>query len=93
MATHTVKSSTGKAFDVVVGEDGRIADVIGDWPGPGEEFKLLAPLPEHRPPADPPAELVARARARQADVCFYDPDGCRTCFCDDKGHMHCVGEC
>jgi hypothetical protein len=27
------------------------------------------------------------------DVCYYDPDGCRTCYCDDAGHMHCVGMC
>jgi hypothetical protein len=93
MATHTVKSSTGSPFEIVIDDDGRIADVVGNWPEAGEEFELRAPLPAHRPPENPPAEVVAKARQRQADVCFYDPNGCRTCFCDDKGHMHCVGEC
>jgi hypothetical protein len=74
VATHTVKSSTGKSFEVVVGEDGRITDGIGAGRRPERCSSSWAPA---RASPALPAELVARAQARQADVCF----------CDDNGHM------
>jgi len=93
MASHQVESSIGSRFEIVVGDDTQIHDVVGDWPEAGVEFQLHGPIPEHSPIKDVPVKISATADERGQDVCFYDPDGCRTCFCDDRGHMHCVGEC
>jgi hypothetical protein len=91
MNSHQVESDTAGSFEIQVDDEGRITDVVGNWPGPGIEFHMDGPLPLHLAVGEVPDSVREKAGGR--DVCFYDPDHCRTCFCDENGGMHCVGIC
>ncbi len=94
MAMHQVTSSLGGDFEISVGDDGRIADVAGEWPEQGVEFELTGGIPGHTPVEELPENIRSAAASRGQEVCFYDPDGCRTCFCDESGRvLRCVGMC
>lgn len=93
MDSHRLSDTAGKEFELLIDETSRIADVVGEWPGPNEEFTIEGPLPKHENIVDVPEKIQAHAAANGWEVCFYDPEGCRTCYCDDKGHMRCVGIC
>src|ERR1700754_1154429 len=82
MGTYNVASSAG-AFEIVVDDDGVITEVAGDWPGPGGEFTIAGPIPEHVSLTDVPESVRAKGGGRE--VCHYDPVHCRTCYCDGKG--------
>ncbi len=84
MDAHRLTASSGAEFEIIVGEDGRIADITGPWPQDGSEFAFEGPLPTHTRVNKTPAHIDAAAAKRGMDVCFYDPDGCRTCYCDDR---------
>jgi hypothetical protein len=89
---HRVESESGHVVEFVV-EDGRIVDMLGEWPSGQDELVFVRDIPRHANVEDVPEHVRARAIERGMDVCYYDPDHCRTCYCDDAGHMRCVGMC
>lgn|GEM_PF-3757221 len=89
---HRVESESGHVVEFVV-EEGHIVDMLGEWPADRDELVFTADVPPHSKLDDVPEHVLARAAERAMDVCYYDPNGCRTCYCDDRGHMHCVGMC
>ena len=89
---HRVESDSGHVVEFVV-EDGRIVAMLGEWPADQEELVFTQGVPSHATLKDVPEHVRRRADERAMDVCYYDPDSCRTCYCDDAGHMHCVGMC
>jgi hypothetical protein len=91
MSVHEAQSDRGR-FEVVIGENGAITDVVGDWPSEGEEFMLHGPLPEHVSVPDAPLEIQREAAKRGWEVCYYDGH-CRICYCDGEGNMRCQGQC
>jgi hypothetical protein len=87
MATHQLSATSGETFELVLGDDGRIADVAGPWPEERDaEFELEGPIPTHANVSAPDHVMRFAAEAGR-EVCFYDPDGCRTCFCDEHGKL------
>lgn len=93
MASHILRDANGGEFEVVIDESQRITDVSGEWPAKDEVFTLAGPLPAHSIVEEVPERVRRHPAAKGREVCFYDPDSCRTCYCDDEGHMHCVGMC
>jgi hypothetical protein len=93
MAVHSVQDDSGAGFEIHIDEQERIVDVAGEWSGPGGEFKIAGPLPTHTSVEGAPEHIRAFATQHGLDVCYYDPDHCRTCYCDEKGGMRCVGMC
>jgi hypothetical protein len=89
---HRVESESGHVVEFVV-EQGRIVEMLGDWPAGEDELVFSTGVPPHMSLSDVPEHVRVRAAERGMDVCYYDPDHCRTCYCDDAGHMHCVGMC
>jgi hypothetical protein len=93
MATHRLSATSGDTFELVLDDDGRIADVAGPWPDEQDaEFELEGPLPSHQN-VDAPQHIAGFAAERSLDVCFYDPVSCRTCYCDAGGRMTCRKMC
>jgi len=94
VTAHRVMATSGSEFELVLDNDGRLDDVVGPWPvEDGAEFELEGPLPAHANLDDAPGHIQAYATERGRDVCFYDPDECRTCFCDATGRMYCRKMC
>jgi|tagenome__1003787_1003787.scaffolds.fasta_scaffold20944239_6 hypothetical protein len=93
MSTHRIEDSSGATFEVHVDESGQVTDVVGPWPERGGRFDLRGDLPNLTARPDVPEHIKTSAAERGMEVCFHDEIGCRTCFCDGKGHVHCVGEC
>lgn len=84
-------SSLGSQFEIVVADDGHIAEVVGDWPEAGREFELRNP-PAHMSLRHLPERLAADPASAGRAICFYDEASARTCFCDDTGRvLRCVG--
>jgi hypothetical protein len=92
VGSHRMESDHGD-FEVIV-EDGRIVDVVGDWPETGIEFELRGEIPEHSPPQNPPESIKAAAAERAMDGCYWSESGCHVCFCDGSGKiLRCVRMC
>ena len=89
---HRVESESGHVVEFVV-ERGQIVDMLGEFASDEDELVLTSGVPPHTNVEDVPEHVRARAMERGMEVCYYDPDGCRTCYCDDAGRMHCVGMC
>jgi hypothetical protein len=89
---HRVESESGHLVEFVVSE-GRIVDMLVDWPEDQDELLFTQGVPAHVKVEDAPEHVRARAGTYGMDVCYYDPDRCRTCYCDGAGHMRCVGMC
>jgi hypothetical protein len=87
-------ATTGEAFELAVDEGGRITQVAGPWPDEdGAEFELGGSVPRHVT-IDAPAHIKDFAAARGRYVCYYDPDDCQTCFCDESGDtLYCRKMC
>ena len=84
-------SSLGREFEILIGPEGRIVDVVGDWPADGKEFQLPHP-PAHMSLLERPERLAADPRSAGRTICWYDQASSRACFCDDTGRvLHCVG--
>lgn len=88
---HRIESETGHVVEFVVA-DLRIVDMLGEWPPDQDELVFVRDVPPHTNIEDVPEHVRARAIERGMEVCYYDPEYCRTCYCDD-GHMRCVGMC
>ena len=93
MASHRLKSDSGHVFEFVVGHSGQIVDMRGDWPAGEEELVFSVGLPTRETVTSAPEHILEWGAVRGWDVCYYDPDACRTCYCDDSGRMRCVGMC
>ena len=95
MTVHRMTAADGAVFEVHVGADEWIVDVSGPWPTrEGATFSLEGALPDHAPAADVPDAIRQVAADTGREVCFYDPVGCRTCFCDARGRLlHCEKMC
>ncbi|HEY7874198.1 MAG TPA: hypothetical protein VIG64_03650 [Actinomycetota bacterium] len=91
MATHKMQSGEIE-FEVLLDDDGRISDVVGPWPEADGEVELTGVLPPHAKVGNAPEHINSFAEDRGMDVCFYDGDGCRTCFCVGE-RMTCIRMC
>jgi hypothetical protein len=54
--------------------------------------ELTGVLPPHAKVGNAPEHINSFAEDRGMDVCFYDGDGCRTCFCVGE-RMTCIRMC
>jgi hypothetical protein len=91
---HRLMSESGHVVEFIVDEAGRITEMLGDWPEGVAELVFTEGVPAHQNVANVPEHVRAFGPSRgPVDVCYYDPDRCRTCFCDDSGRMWCVGKC
>ena len=95
MTKHSMTAGSGEVFEVVLDDEGRITDVAGPWPaGKGAEFELRGDVPQHVAVEGVPAHVQEFGASRGATVCMYDPNGCRTCFCDADGSvLYCRNMC
>lgn len=90
---HRLVSESGEALAFVLRGE-RFTEVRGPWPEGRGELVFRRGIPPHRHLVDLPAHVVARAEAQGVHVCAYDPNSCRTCYCDGGGQMlRCVAEC
>jgi hypothetical protein len=88
---YRLQSDSGHFAEFVVSGD-RLVEMQVEWPDDQDELVFIDP-PTHTTIDDVPEHIRAHAEARDEVVCLYDPRGCRTCFCDGKGRMRCVGMC
>lgn len=93
MQRHEVLGDNGRGYELVLDEDGAIAQVVGDYPEQGGSFVVEEGIPSHAHLEDVPSHVLSRAKAASEKVCYYDPNECLTCFCDSNGSMRCERLC
>lgn len=91
----TLKRQNGDNFTFHQASDGGISGVDGPWPEEsGLEFEVYGEIPAHPPASNAPDRVLTLAIARGLDVCHYDEQNCRTCFCDGSGKViRCANQC
>ena len=94
MVNHRLESETGQVVEFVVDDGGRILDMVGEMPTDQDELVFSQGVPNHVNVQDVPEHVRSWGSERGLDeVCYYDPNGCLTCFCDAAGRMHCKKIC
>jgi hypothetical protein len=92
VASTVLTDESDNEFEVVFDDEKFITAVNGPWPSVGHEFTLSG-VPSHRFPRDVPEVFQREALSRGEEVCYYDNDECRVCFCDGSGRVRCVKKC
>lgn len=92
MAAYQLRSDDGRTLGFDIGPNGEIVNLECELLE-GEEVRFAGPLPAHVDAVGASAAAEQYGAARGWRVCSHDPRGCRTCYCDDNGDIHCVGIC